>query len=231
VVSTASIPADRASGYARYLESKTVEHEHGAYYLTPDGEMTEPAGRWLSDPETLERLGITTGPVVDGDDFLALMEGRHPATGEWVRREGAGGGRGGGIDVTFSAPKSVSVVWALTDPWQRGAIEQAHTCAVERSMAYLREQVPVVRRRYSGQVVEEPARDVDRGGIPAHHRQRCHRQPGTRPPASQPRRHHRRDPQGRPDRRRRLAPRLPRSTGAGSVLPLCLGRGAGQHGL
>ena len=97
---------------------------------------------------------------MDGDDFLALMEGRHPATGEWVRREGAGGGRGGGIDVTFSAPKSVSVMWALTDQWQRETIEQAHTRAVARSMAYLREQVPVVRRRYSGQVVEEPARDV-----------------------------------------------------------------------
>jgi conjugative relaxase-like TrwC/TraI family protein len=97
---------------------------------------------------------------VDGEDFLALMEGRHPATGEWVRREGAGGGRGGGIDVTFSAPKSVSVVWALTDPWQREGIEEAHARAVERSMAHLREQVPVVRRRYSGQVIEEQARDV-----------------------------------------------------------------------
>ncbi len=159
-MSTASIPADRASGYAQYLESKTVEHEHGDYYLTPDGEMTEPSGRWFAEPETLERLGITTGEVVDGDDFLALMEGRHPATGEWVRREGAGGGRGGGIDVTFSAPKSVSVMWALSDQWQRETIEQAHTRAVQRSMAYLREQVPVVRRRYSGQVVEEPARDV-----------------------------------------------------------------------
>lgn len=160
MVTAASIPADRASGYAQYLESKTVEHEHGAYYLTPDGEMTEPSGRWLADPATLTRLGITTGQVVDGGDFLALMEGRHPGTGEWVRSEGAGGGRGGGIDVTFSAPKSVSVVWALTDPWQREMIEQAHTRAVARSMAYLREQVPVVRRRYSGQVVEEQARDV-----------------------------------------------------------------------
>jgi conjugative relaxase-like TrwC/TraI family protein len=160
VVTAASIPADRASGYAQYLESKTVEHEHGAYYLTPDGEMTEPSGRWHADPETLARLGVTTGQVVDGGDFLALMEGRHPGTGEWVRREGAGGGRGGGIDVTFSAPKSVSVVWALTDRWQREGIEQAHTRAVERSMRYLREQVPVVRRRYSGQVVEEQARDV-----------------------------------------------------------------------
>jgi conjugative relaxase-like TrwC/TraI family protein len=160
VVSTASIPADRAGGYARYLEGKTVAHERGDYYLTPDGEMTQAPGRWLTEPETLQRLGITTGQRVDGEDFIALMEGRHPGTGGWVRREGAGGGRGGGIDVTFSAPKSVSVVWALADPWQSEAIEQAHARAVERSVAYLREQVPVVRRRYGGPVVEETARDV-----------------------------------------------------------------------
>jgi len=160
VVSTSSIPADRAGGYARYLESKTVEHERGDYYLNRDGEMTQAPGRWLTDPETLQRLGITTGEVVDGGDFVALMEGRHPGTGAWVRREGAGGGRGGGIDVTFSAPKSVSAVWALADPWQREVIEWAHARAVKRSVAYLREEVPVVRRRYGGEVVEEPARDV-----------------------------------------------------------------------
>jgi conjugative relaxase-like TrwC/TraI family protein len=95
-----------------------------------------------------------------GDDFVALMEGRNPRTGMWLRPEGAGGGRGGGIDGTFSAPKSVSVVWALTDPWQRGQIEQAHANAVELAVGYLRERVPVVRRRYSGQIVEELAKDM-----------------------------------------------------------------------
>jgi conjugative relaxase-like TrwC/TraI family protein len=95
-----------------------------------------------------------------GADFIALMEGRHPATNEWLRPAGGDGSRGGGIDVTFSAPKSVSVVWALGDPWQREQIEAAHTRAVERSMGYLKERVPVVRRRYSGQVVEEQAKDV-----------------------------------------------------------------------
>jgi conjugative relaxase-like TrwC/TraI family protein len=62
--------------------------------------------------------------------------------------------------MTFSAPKSVSTVWALGDPWQREQIEAAHARAVESSILYLREQVPVVRRRYSGQVVEEQAKDV-----------------------------------------------------------------------
>jgi conjugative relaxase-like TrwC/TraI family protein len=89
-----------------------------------------------------------------------MMNGRHPGTGRWLRPEGAGGGRGGGIDVTFSAPKSVSTVWALGDPWQREHIGQAHARAVETAVGYLREQVPVIRRRYDGQVVEEHAKDV-----------------------------------------------------------------------
>jgi conjugative relaxase-like TrwC/TraI family protein len=160
VMTAASIGASRGGGYARYLESKTVQPERGDYYLTPDGEMAQAPGRWLSDAETLDRLGIETDGPVDGADFIALMEGRHPGTGRWLRPEGAGGGRGGGIDVTFSAPKSVSTVWALGDPWQREQIEQAHGRAVEQTVQHLREQVPVVRRRYSGQVVEENAKDV-----------------------------------------------------------------------
>ena len=159
-MTAASIGAARGGGYARYLESKTVEPERGDYYLTPDGEMTQAPGRWLADTKTLERLGIEAGGPVDGADFIALMEGRHPGTGRWLRPEGAGGGRGGGIDATFSAPKSVSTVWALGDPWQREQIENAHARAVEQTIHHLREQVPVVRRRYRGQVVEEHAKDV-----------------------------------------------------------------------
>jgi conjugative relaxase-like TrwC/TraI family protein len=159
-MTAASIPASGGGGYARYLESKTVAPERGDYYLTPDGEMTQAPGRWLSDEETLARLGVQAGEAVDGADFIALMDGRHPGTGRWLRPEGAGGGRGGGIDVTFSAPKSVSTVWALGDPWQREQIEAAHARAVESTVRYLREQVPVVRRRYGGQVVEEHAKDV-----------------------------------------------------------------------
>ena len=159
-MTASSIPAAGGGGYARYLESKTVAPERGDYYLTPHGEMTHAPGRWLADPETLARLGVQAGEPIEGADFIALMDGRHPGTGRWLRPEGAGGGRGGGIDVTFSAPKSVSTVWALGDPWQRQQIEAAHTRAVESAVQYLRGQVPVVRRRYDGQVVEEHAKDV-----------------------------------------------------------------------
>jgi hypothetical protein len=39
-------------------------------------------------------------------------------------------------------------------------MEAAHAAAVREAMAHLTETVPTVRRRYSGQVVEEPAREV-----------------------------------------------------------------------
>jgi conjugative relaxase-like TrwC/TraI family protein len=159
-MSAASIPAARGGDYARYLAGKTVAPERGDYYLTPDGELTEAPGRWLADPETLEALGIQPGVSANGEDFVALMEGQHPETRAWLRRAGPDGARGGGIDGVFSAPKSVSTVWALADPWQREQLEQAHANAVEQTVAYMREHVPVVRRRYGAEVVEEPAKDL-----------------------------------------------------------------------
>jgi ATP-dependent exoDNAse (exonuclease V) alpha subunit len=117
-----SIGAAKAGVYARYLESKTVTPQRGDYYLSPSGEPTQAPGRWLTSPETLARLGIE-GEIVQGREFVALMEGRHPQTGGWLRPEGAGGGRGGGIDLVFSAPKSVSVTWALGDEEQAHALQ------------------------------------------------------------------------------------------------------------
>ena len=108
------------------------------------------------------------------------MEGRHPGHGRWLRPEGAGGGRGGGIDVTFSAPKSVSVVWALGDPWQREQIEAAHARAVEQHR-----RVPTRAGAGRASPLRRPGRrgarpGRDRGRVPPHHRarrQRAHGRP------------------------------------------------------
>ncbi len=50
----------------------------------------------------------------------------------------------------------------------------------------------------------------DRDRVPAHDRKGSQQRAGPRPPVAQSRRHHRRDPRGRPDRGGRVAPDLPR---------------------
>ena len=58
--------------------------------------------------------------VVDDEAFLAVMAGLHPTTGERLgRRFGDGSVRG--FDATFSAPKSVSVLFAIGDEQLRSA--------------------------------------------------------------------------------------------------------------
>jgi len=158
-MTAASIGATKAGGYARYLEGKTLTPAQGDYYLQPSGEPTQTPGRWLSGPDTLAGLGID-GTDVDGEDFVALLEGRHPRTGTWIRSTGANGERGGGIDLTFSAPKSVSAVWALGDRAERLRLEAAHAEAVARTVSHLLVTVPAVRRRREGKVIEELARDL-----------------------------------------------------------------------
>jgi hypothetical protein len=53
-MTAASIGAAKGGGYARYLESKTVEPERGDYYLTPGGEPTQAPG--LTSPRGDEEL-------------------------------------------------------------------------------------------------------------------------------------------------------------------------------
>jgi conjugative relaxase-like TrwC/TraI family protein len=159
VLTASSIGAAKGPGYARYLESKTVEPDRGDYYLNPSGEPVQAPGRWLASPETLSRLRIDS-EIMEGPDFVALMEGRHPRDGGWLRSAGPTGVRGGGIDLTFSAPKSVSAVWALGDAGHCRDMLNAHEAAVGRAMSYLVATVPTVRRKVGREVLEERAMDV-----------------------------------------------------------------------
>jgi conjugative relaxase-like TrwC/TraI family protein len=158
MMTAASIPAAAGGGYAEYLEGKTVAPERGDYYLGTDGLPAEAPGRWLGDADALARVGVTTGSVA-GDDLRALMAGHRPEDpAAFVRAAGPDGTRAAGIDVTFSAPKSVSIAWGLGDDEQRAELEAAHRAAVAASVSYLRETVEPTTRWEPGEGTSVPAR-------------------------------------------------------------------------
>ncbi|HZV73219.1 MAG TPA: MobF family relaxase [Conexibacter sp.] len=146
-MTAASIPAASTVGIADYLDGKTVAPEAGDYYLGRDGMPAEAPGRWVGDPDALARVGITPGWVESGE-LRAMMEGRRPDSPReaptWLRNAGPDGERAGGLDVTFSAPKGVSVAWALGD--DRAGIEAAHEASVDAALGYLRESVELTVR-------------------------------------------------------------------------------------
>jgi len=69
------------------------------------------------------------------------------ATGAPLRRAGASGEAVAALDATFSAPKSVSAVWAVAEPKLRAGIERAHEQAIDRALAYSVKRVAMIRQR------------------------------------------------------------------------------------
>ena len=63
-----------------------------------------------------------------------------------------------GWDLTFSAPKSVSIVWAGAEPHHKQEIELAHQRAVEVAFAYL--EANAFTRRGAGGYIHEEAKLV-----------------------------------------------------------------------
>jgi conjugative relaxase-like TrwC/TraI family protein len=134
--------APQRKGFADYL---TASAQRGDYYV--GGELEGEGGAWHGSPEALGELGLDPTPGPKDRPRDALMDGRSPRTGEPIRRVGGDGSRVAGIDMTFSAPKSVSALWAVSDPYRRAQIEVAHRRAVASALARIEREVPVVRRR------------------------------------------------------------------------------------
>jgi len=158
VLTVAKVTASRAGGYAGYLDARTQAPEAGDYYLR-DGERVEAPGRWALGERGAAALGVDASAAVDREDFRAVMAVRHPRSGEPLRRVGANGEAVAAIDATFSAPKSVSAVWALSSPELRAQIEAAQERAVDGALAHAVARVPMVRRRVDKDTVlrERPA--------------------------------------------------------------------------
>lgn len=112
-------------------------------YYTGVGEA---AGRWVG--AGAPRLGLTG--EVDADDLRAVLAGLAPGTGgltpngETMRAHPR---RVPGFDLTFKAPKSVSVLYAVSDdPGVQGAIIEAGDSAVAEAIGWLEREAIRVRR-------------------------------------------------------------------------------------
>jgi conjugative relaxase-like TrwC/TraI family protein len=106
-------------------------------------ESGEVPGRWVGAASS--RLGLSG--EVDGDDFRSVLSGVDPSSGERLRRAN---GRVNGLDFTFSAPKSVSIVWALGGGELSDAVVDAHEHAVDAALEYLEREAVRSRRGRNG---------------------------------------------------------------------------------
>jgi len=149
VLIVAKITKGTAGGYAEYLEGKARGSELGDYYLK-DGERVEAPGRWAGGAHL---FGLDPEVPVTGEQLRTLMDVRRPDTGSELRRVGASGEAVAALDATFSAPKSVSAVWALGSPELRERIEAAHETAIGRALDYAVRQVPMLRQRVDADTV------------------------------------------------------------------------------
>ena len=77
------------------------------------------------------------------------MQGRHPVDGSVLRPMGARS-TVAGFDLTFSAPKSVSVLFAVADRDVSSALLAAHEHAVDAALAYLEREACWTRRGRDG---------------------------------------------------------------------------------
>ena len=125
----------------KYYTSMT----RGDYY-TKGG---EPPGQWGG--EAAKALGLEG--QVDNGQFLELIQGRHGKT-DLVMNAGDPDRRAC-WDHTFSAPKSVSVAWALGDEKTRQAIEKNHAAAVSKAMAFMEREAGFGRRGHDGHEIEK----------------------------------------------------------------------------
>jgi conjugative relaxase-like TrwC/TraI family protein len=136
--------------------------EGGDDYYTKPGEKP---GEWMG--QLAAELGLEG--EVDRDAYAALLAGKNPITGDiLVRRpeprvfvDAAGKTRRKepilGYDIRFSAPKSVSLLWAVGSPQVQAVVERALDEAIRESLGHLEQHACFVQRGKGGTVIERGA--------------------------------------------------------------------------
>jgi conjugative relaxase-like TrwC/TraI family protein len=130
------------AGQHSYYLGKVAEGAED--YYSGEGEAE---GYWLGD--SAEDLGLQG--KVDADQLVAMLTGNDPASGDPLGLKTAPGREPvPGFDLTFSAPKSVSLTWALGGHPVSGQVKEAHAAAVAEALGYLERQACWARRGRGG---------------------------------------------------------------------------------
>jgi conjugative relaxase-like TrwC/TraI family protein len=139
VLSSAKIGTASWRYYADSVACRAMDYYAG---------LGEAPGRWHG--RGLEPLGLTPGGLVHVQQLEALF-GRalHPMTGTQLGRAWRADGVTG-FDLTFSAPKSVSALWALGAPYTATQVKAAHTAAVQAALSNLDLHAGLSRRGTDG---------------------------------------------------------------------------------
>lgn len=131
-------------GQEGYYLSKVAEGQEDYY----SGEGEE-AGQWLGDAAA--ELGLSG--EVSPDQLVSMLTGNNPATGEPLGLVAVSGkGPVPGFDLAFSAPKSVSLTWALGGPEAAVEVKAAHWRSVEVALHYMQREACWTRRGKGGAV-------------------------------------------------------------------------------
>jgi conjugative relaxase-like TrwC/TraI family protein len=152
-----------AAGQAGYYE-RQVARGRDDYYSGRGEAPGEWAGRGAGVLGLHGRVGAA--------QFNALMAGLDPSDPALERRlrDSRGEPRVVGFDLTFSAPKSVSVLFAVADEGTAGQLIGAHEHAVRAALEYVEDEAVRVRRGKGGASVE-----VGEGVVAAAYRHRMSR--------------------------------------------------------
>ncbi|HEX2096561.1 MAG TPA: MobF family relaxase [Solirubrobacterales bacterium] len=130
-------------GQERYYLDKVAEGAED--YYSGEGEQ---AGQWLGD--AAEDLGLSGD--VEAAQLEAMLTGRSPVDGEPLvgMRGVPSSGSVPGFDLTFSAPKSVSLLWGLGGPVAAVEVKAAHREAVGAALDYMQREACWTRRGAGG---------------------------------------------------------------------------------
>jgi len=126
-----------------------IGRDRADYYLSDLGRELPVSGPGQWAGSAAEGLGLA-GPV-RADEFRRLLESRHPRAGVAL---GSGRVSFPAFDLTFSAPKSASVLFALGGAEAARTVVAVHNEAVAGSLSYLeRHAITATRRSGPSRVV------------------------------------------------------------------------------